>query len=386
MGMSLCIAANASVGVGGQGANLSQMIEGAANDFDVTLFASSTHPKCKNRLVPKSLAAAYMARLPLVRRLRDWHTWLANAHFDRYVAARLEPVELFQGVTGQCSRSLARARALGCRTVLDVVTTHIDDFAAHQDRECARFGIRPTMHSWQRARMRDEFQRADLIRVMSKVAQRTFIERGFSPDRVFVLPPWYNLSEFPRARFTEPVFRVCCVGLLEPWKGFHFLAQAFDELRLPGSELVFLGGTGSRPVAQYFRDLIRRNPSISFRPFNIQTTGYDQVYGRSSVLVHPSLTDGFGQVVAEAMACGLPVVVSKNAGASDWVIEGRNGFILPAGDVSLLKERLTWFYNNRDQLPVMGQVSRDIVSRYSLDCFRESYVARLKALLTHTTL
>ena len=382
----LILAANAIPGQGGQGINLSQMIEGAVNDFDITLFASNGHPKCHNRLVPKSRTAAFMARMPLVRRLRDWHTWLANAHFDRYVAARLVRTDIFQGVTGQCSRSLARARNLGCRTVLDVVTTHIDDFAAHQDRECARFGIRPTMHSWQRARMRDEYQRADLIRVMSKVAQRTFIERGFSPDRVFVLPPWYNLSEFPRARFTEPVFRVCCVGLLEPWKGFHFLAQAFDELRLPGSELVFFGGTGSRPVAQYFRDLIRRNPSISFRPFNIQMTGYDQVYGRSSVLVHPSLTDGFGQVVAEAMACGLPVVVSQNTGASDWVIEGRNGFILPAGDVSLLKERLTWFYNNRDQLPVMGQASRDIVSRYSLHCFRESYGARLKALLTHTTL
>lgn len=92
-GMSLCIAANAFVGVGGQGTNLSQMIEGAVNDFDITLFASSAHPKCHNRLVPKSLAAAYMARLLLVRRLRDWPTWLSNAHFDRYVAARLESAE-----------------------------------------------------------------------------------------------------------------------------------------------------------------------------------------------------------------------------------------------------------------------------------------------------
>lgn len=386
MEVKLIIAANAIPRQGGQGTNLSHMIEGAVEDFAVILFARAGHPQCQNRLVPKSLAAAYMARLPLVRRLRDWHTWLADAHFDRYVAARLEPVELFQGVNGQCSRSLARARTLGCRTVLDVVTMHIDDFAAHQDRECARFGIRPTMHSWQRARMRDEYQRADLIRVMSKVAQRTFIERGFSPDRVFVLPPWFNVSEFPQARFVDPIFRVCFVGLLEPWKGFHHLAQAFDELRLPGSELIFWGGTGSRPVAQYFRGLIRRNPSISFRPFNIQTTGYDQVYGRSSVLVHPSLTDGFGQVVAEAMACGLPVVVSQNTGASDWVTEGRNGFTFPAGDVTALKERLSWLYYHRDQISALGQAARETARHYTLTLFRECYVARLTSLLAKTNL
>src|SRR5207245_2032038 len=63
-------------------------------------------------------------------------------------------------------------------------------------------------------------------------------------------------------------------------------------------------------------------------------------YQEGTVLVFPTLCDGFGAVITEALAHGLPVITTRNAGAADMVYEGRNGFLVPAGDASSLAERL----------------------------------------------
>src|SRR5262249_42997408 len=157
--------------------------------------------------------------------------------------------DVFQGVTGQCLESLRAARARGRRTVLDVVTTHVDDFGTQLDRECVRFGVRPPLSPALRARMRAEYQEADTIRVMSDVARRTSVARGFAEARLVVAPPPFRLDEFPRAEFRHPVFRVCFVGLIEPWKGFHYLFDAFRAAAIPDSELVLWGGPGARSIS-----------------------------------------------------------------------------------------------------------------------------------------
>src|SRR5262249_27990398 len=156
--------------------------------------------------------------------------YLADSHHDRYVASRLPRASIFQGVVGQSLESLRAARRLGCRTVLDVITAHVDQFAEQQQRECARFGIRPSLHPRHRERIALESQQADLIRVMSHVARQTFVERGFPPERVVVAAPPFDLAEFPVCRLDDPTFRVGFAGLLEPWKGFHYLIEAYNRL------------------------------------------------------------------------------------------------------------------------------------------------------------
>jgi glycosyltransferase involved in cell wall biosynthesis len=380
MKRTLILSANAIPRRGGQGLNLYHMIRGLGQSLDLSVFCRGTCEDTQTYLVPESRLAGLIHKVPIIRRRRDWQTILSDTHFDRYVSVRLFPADLFQGVVGQCAESLAAAKSYGCRTVLDVLNTHIDDLAFHVERECAKFQVRSFIHPRMKARIRREYERADLIRVMSSHAQRTFLERGFPADRLVVAPPPIDFDQFSPATFSEPVFRVIFVGLLEPWKGFHDLIEAFDSLWLPDSELVLWGSPGARPITRYLQQRMAHNPAILIRPLEVAQVGYAHVYGRASVLAHPSLSDGFSYVVAEAMASGLPVIVTRNTGAADLVIDGQNGYVIAPGDGEALRDRLAHLAQHPSLLREMGQAARASARQLTFEAFRQCYLPRLAAL------
>jgi glycosyltransferase involved in cell wall biosynthesis len=108
--------------------------------------------------------------------------------------------------------------------------------------------------------------------------------------------------------------------------------------------------------------------------------GLEEVFGKSHVVVHPSVADGFGYVVGEAMAAGVPVIVSDTTGGSEWVVEGLNGFVVPAGDIGLLQERIAWCHRHSSRLPAMGQAARQAAAQHDLNRFREDYLPLVRAL------
>jgi glycosyltransferase involved in cell wall biosynthesis len=288
--------------------------------------------------------------------------------------------DLFQGVGGQCLESLARARSLGCRTVVDCITTHIDDFEGHQKTECAKFQIRPATNGRSRRMQVEEYRRADLIRVLSEHARFTFLERGFEPHRLIVARPPIDVNLFPQAEFTNPRFQISFVGLLEPWKGFHYLIEAFQSLALPDSELILWGGPGTRSVSKYLAGQLARNSAIKVRPVSVRQVGYGEVYGKSSVLVHPSLSEGFGYVVAEAMASGIPVIVTRNTGSADLVVDGKNGYVVPARDPEAIRDRLAHLASHPAVTREMGRAARETMRSRSSDELRRHYAGALEAL------
>ena len=375
------VAANASPGLGGQGINLRHVIDALRNDFDLTVFARGTAEGLASQVVPESRLTSTINRVPVVRRLRDWGVLASEVHFDRCVATRLPATPLFHGAGGQCLRSLGVARSRGARTLLDVVTLHADAFAQAALRECARFGVRFPLRPALVDRMRQEYQVADRIRVMSERARATFLERGVRPERVVTVLPPLDLTGFPEARFPQAKFRVSCVGLLEPWKGFHYLVEAFGGLKDADAELVLWGAPGSRPVSRYLAERRAADPRIAVRPMQVGPGGFAEVYGRSSVVVHPSVAEGFGLVVAEAMACGVPVIVTDRTGAADLVQDGVNGFVVGAGDSGAILERLDHLARHPALVQQMGAAARETMRAQTPEAFRLRYVELLRSLL-----
>jgi glycosyltransferase involved in cell wall biosynthesis len=378
----LVLAANARAGVGGQGLNMAHMIKGLSETFDVEVFAAGSTPEFPAQVVPPSRLGRALHAIPVLRRRRDLEVALEDRHFDRAVARRLAPAAIFHGATGQCRASLARASTLGARTVLDVVTMHIDVFGAEQERESALFGIRPPISRRLQDAMRAEYQAADLIRVMSERAARTFLERGFDAHRIVVVPPPLMVEQFPEPQWDAAAFRVSFVGLIEPWKGFHHLIEAFHGLDRADAELVLWGGPGSRPVSRYLAEHQARDRRITVRAVEVRGAGLAEVYGRSSVVVLPSLAEGFGYAAAEAMACGVPVIVSDRMGVADLIEDGRNGYIVPVRDVPALRERLVELAASPALRRAMGRAARDTARQLTLEAFRRCYIPRLEALLS----
>lgn len=373
---SVLLAANAKPGVGGQGLNLKHMMEGyrGLDSVDLKTFCQGQLDGFETNEVGVSPFLQFCVRTPGFRRLRGLYVQAGETYFDKSVAGAIGKSDYFQGVTGQCLRSLRKASQAGARTRLDVITTHAEVYHREQVRECVEFGIDPTMSQSHLRKTLEEYNVADEIRVMSDVVRNMFLERGFHGDRVFTARPpldWDQIPSEPHVlqRFPER-FTVAFAGLLEPAKGFHYLVRAFGKLNDRDAELHLWGSPGSRPVTDFMDKAIGADPRISMKTGSIRQLGYGNVYGACSVLVHPSLADGFGYVVAEAMACGRPVIVTENTGAADLVSDGENGFIVPIRDTDAILEKLEYLQKNPEMCQKMGALARKSAENLTFENFR----------------
>src|SRR5439155_16806403 len=131
--------------------------------------------------------------------------------------------------------------------------------------------------------------------------------------------------------------------------------------------LTLPGGSGTRSVNHYLQELMARNPAIKMRLESVRELGYAEVYGKSSVLVHPSVSEGFGYVVAEAMASGIPVIVTRNTGSAELVVDGKNGYVVPARDPGAIRDRLAHLASHPAVTREMGRAARETMRARSGD-------------------
>ena len=90
------------------------------------------------------------------------------------------------------------------------------------------------------------------------------------------------------------------------------------------------------------------------------------------LFVLTSLVEGFGLVILENMACGLPVIATPHSGAPDVIEEGRHGFIIPIRSAEALAEKLAWGIEHRQELFEMGQAAAVQAQRFSWTQFRRN--------------
>lgn len=183
---------------------------------------------------------------------------------------------------------------------------------------------------------------------------------GVSAHKIEVVPQPVDLDRFrPRSEHDGSTgrLRICFVGILSPAKGFAYLTRAIKTLGAERASLEIVGATGNRNTRRLF-DKESAGIRITCAPGDPVPA-----YHRAELLVLPSLHDGFGFVVAEAMACGLPVVVTNDCGAASLVKEGENGWIVPSGKIEPLASALEQALACRQQLREMGRRARATIER-----------------------
>ncbi len=358
---------------GGQGLNLFHWVQALNGFFDVTLFCRGVMTGVRPALVPPSKLAEMIKKIPMLRRRTDWITLCESNQFDRIVKQGLGSPRYFVGGAGQCPQSLQTAKERGARAILDVINVHVDDLASELQPEFARFGITSFLHPLQQELTRRSYGVADKIRVMSDHAYASFIKRGIPAHKLVTAPPPIeDMAKFTACQFENPKFRISCAGLLHPGKGFSYLIDAYEQLKLKNAELIFWGTAGNRTLNKFFNEVTGRNPSISLNPVEIRASGYDKVYGSSHVLVHPSVSDGFGYVVAEAMASGIPVIVTDQTGAKMMIEDGKSGFIVPSRNPQAIAEKLELLYRNPELVREMGRQARRAAEAFTEGRFQNA--------------
>lgn len=278
--------------------------------------------------------------------------------FSKSLAARIPgDTDIFIGLSSFCLDAIEEAKRRGMRAIVDHGSLHQRIERELQREELEIWGLPGSScrlaAQWLVDKEDEEFSAADKIIVLSKVAARSMMQAGVPAEKLFVNHCGVDLSEFYPGEKRDGVFRVIQCGGIHTGKGVQYLLKAFHELALPQSELWFIGsGVETSPL----QDVIRK-----FAADNIHFKGgYPQselreLYNQGSLFVLASISDGFGMVVTQAMACGLPVIVTENVGAADLVEDGVNGHVIPIRDVDSLKEKILFHYENRECGEAMGK-------------------------------
>jgi glycosyltransferase involved in cell wall biosynthesis len=328
---------------------------------------------------------AYLAATRLRAGRRHWEhlgRW-RNRIFDSSVARALDR-ERPAGVIcfDTCALETFRAaHRLGIRAILDQSSAPLWLSRNLLAREAERWPDfadslprAESLSDERLARDREEMLLADAILAPSRFVREALLASGAAPERVLDVPFGADLERFaPGAPTTDGVFRVLYVGRLSQAKGIAQLLEAFSRLRLPGAQLEFVGDiVGAGRWLPKYRDVFVWRPQVPH-------DALADIYRRADVLVLPSLHEGSALVTYEALASGVPVIATPNAGSV--VRDGVEGFLVPAAEIDRLAERMLELYREPERRREMARAARRRAEEFSWSAYGERLAAAVSSAL-----
>lgn len=220
-----------------------------------------------------------------------------------------------------------------------------------------------------------EYELADIILVCSPMAESTFLEKGIPPQKLRVLCPGTDVALFHPERVYRPKLplKVVYFGQLSIRKGVHYLLEATKNFPQSHLQLDCIGGPSEEFIpflskyrhAQYKGYLAHKDLAHSLRHYDI--------------FVFPTLEDGFGMTLPQAMASGLVPIVSRNCGASFLIEDGSNGVLISAANSQAIRLALDVFVANPAALVPM----REQAIRTAQKCSWENYERVLSQIVNN---
>jgi glycosyltransferase involved in cell wall biosynthesis len=205
---------------------------------------------------------------------------------------------------------------------------------------------------------------------VSNAIKRRATEYGIPPERITVRHTGIDLERFTFSGV--PVIarrrRILFIGRFVEKKGGEYLLRAYARIRngVPEAELTMVG---DGPLRKRFEQLaVELQIPVRF-PGALGAVQVKREIDEARVLCLPSVTarngdaEGFGMVLLEAQACGVPVVTSARGGAEEGVIDGKTGFAFAERDVDTLSERLTRILTDDDLALSMSEEARPFVKQ-----------------------
>lgn len=261
---------------------------------------------------------------------------MAIHDFDSFVGRELDPncavLHVWSGTASSTVRKLcAEKRAL--RIVCERGSTHI----LHQERviklESDRLGYRyEGVDPWVKDRESSDYEAADAIVVPSEFCAKTFVAHGVSRDKVHVIPYGVDLSLFRPSGQSPKQRLLLFAGQFTVRKGVAYLIDAMKSL--PGWKLLVSG-----PVDPQSRRMLSSQSNCEHIGV-LTRLQLAEVMSQCWALVLPSLEEGMALVQAQAMACGLPVIATEEAGAEDLFVDGKEGVLIQSRSASAIVDAI----------------------------------------------
>jgi len=367
----VAVSCSAPLGTGGLGRHLGEIVAALersgqrcdcisgttrAQGVDTSGVQPGVRSLARGRLRPYGALVGALARapLPLSPGVR---TRAFMADFDGFAAARLATGEHLIAFNGQALAQFEAATRAGYSSrSLVSANSHLRHLARRHAEAHRRYPLEGSWASHLLARNLAEYERADRIYVASRYVRESFLHEGFAEERLADFPltpdPRYSAADVhERDRAGSPGragdrFDVVYVGSLAVHKGVPLLIDAFRRLAYTDLRLVLVGGWGTRGMRRFVQAACAADRRIVVSPGDPL-----QRLRAASVCVHTAYEDGFAYAPAEALACGVPLLVSEDTGMKELIDVPHRGLILPTGDLDVLSEAIDAAYRGEAFAP-----------------------------------
>lgn len=257
------------------------------------------------------------------------HPW-----FDSWVRKQLEPGNHIISSYGYTNESFRWARDHGGRTFVDGGNSHPENFWKILTEEHARWKCPfPPVARHHYERSMAMMPLVDYVLSPSMFVSKSFLARGFKPDQILRNVYPIDLGCFKPPSTPRPKDRpltIIAPGSLSLRKGTPYLLEGFRMIlkKIPSARLVL-----TQSVFGNVEEIFRANADlpIDWHP-PLKHPQLAEKMRESDILVLPSLEDGFARTVTEGLGCGLPIITTPNTGASDVIVTGKNGEVVPIRD------------------------------------------------------
>ncbi len=267
--------------------------------------------------------------------------WNALA-FDEWLTRRLaqpgQQCDALIAISGAALKAGQRLQSQGGKYICDRSSTHARFQAEILQEEFRRWNIPLETLDWRDTEREErQYEIADSIVVPSHFAARSFFAQGVPPQKIRVIPLGVRLDTFhPVGEPPSEEFNVIFAGQVALRKGIPYLLEAFQRLSHPRKRLRIVGAVQSE-----IRPLLATLPTENVEFLGaVPRPQLADLLSKSHVLVLPTIEDGWGMVLGEAMACGCPVIATINCGSEDLFAHGKEGFIVPIRDPEAITVRL----------------------------------------------
>ena len=283
--------------------------------------------------------------------------------------------DIFVGWSSASLEAIKPAQGFGTKVIIERGSTHISaqtDVLRDAYKQFGLFFNETKVEMIEREEQ--EYALADKIFVPSKYAAQTFVDRGIAADKIIVngMGVDFEMFQAPSSRSLDRMPRIVFAGGVGIRKGVPWLLKAFKRLSTK-AELHLIG-----PVSPDYEKMLRKEIGANvFVRGALPGHDLSSEYGRGDIFCLPSLEEGYGMVIPQAMACGLPVVTTNVVGAADLLQHAHNGLIVSPADSTALSDALERLIDDVDLRQTMGAYAQATVQQGQ---GWDDYVSRAVAL------
>jgi len=210
---------------------------------------------------------------------------------------------------------------------------------------------------------------ADACVVASSFTKESLVQNNIPSNKITVVPYGVDASLFPQKKKYNSVngsLNILFVGQMIQRKGLYYLLEAVKKLNSPNINLTIVGrGTIDQNLLNNYISASNINTKI-----NLSHADLVNELHKNDVLVFPSLVEGFGQVILEAMSSGLPVICTPNTAGRDLFLSGDEGIIIPIRSIDALADKIEWCIQNKGKLSDMGRIAMETAKKFTWEKFR----------------